>query len=215
MSSPAMELRTIEPRWRNELCIVIATGPSLTIEVAEYIAQHRNGNRCIAINSAYERAAHADICYACDAKWWIAYRGAEGFAGERWSSHHPTGDRKIEVAERYGINLVAGYRQNSFSMKPDTIHYGSNSGFQAVNLAILLGAKPIILVGFDMRKVDGKRHYFGDYKFGLRNGDLYQSWAQIFETAAKSLPPEVQIINATPGSALTCFPMRRLEDVLA
>lgn len=210
-----MELRTIAPIWRNEPCIVAATGPSLTVEVVDYIRQRKEGKHCIAINTAYQRMIYADILWACDARWWEAYHGARDFAGERWSSHHVTGDDKARIAARYNVNLVAGYRSETFSLKPDVIHYGRNGGFQAVNLAILLGAKPIVLVGFDMRKVDGKRHFFGDYKSGLANGELYQEWVRIFTNAAKRLPAEIEIINATPGSALTCFPMKRLEDVIA
>jgi hypothetical protein len=39
-------------------------------------------------------------------------------------------------------------------------------------------------------------------------------WIRNFERAAKLLPEGIRIINATPDSALTCFPTMPLEEAL-
>jgi hypothetical protein len=195
--------------------IVAATGPSLSPEVAEACA----GRKVLAVNDAYRLFPWAEVLYACDAAWWNVHHGCPGFAGEKWSSHGAAGrikhNDKSAVAEKYGLKLVAGRDGDGFSFEPDVIHYGSNSGFQAINLALLMGARRIILVGFDMGCTNGRRHFFGDHPPGLRNATSYQNFIRALERAAKLLPPGIEILNATPGSALRCFPMVTLNDALA
>ena len=156
--------------------------------------------------------------YACDSKWWDCHQGCADFKGEKWSSHNydkkRIRDDKSRIQNTYGINLVSGTDGIGFSADPEVIHYGSNSGFQALNLALLFGGDPIILVGFDMRVVEGKRHFFGDHPPGLSNTTTYQNFVAHFDRAMKKSPTAAKILNATPGSALTCFPMVDPYDVL-
>lgn len=197
-----LRVERLEPRWQGQCVIVAATGPSLTPEVAEAC----RGDLIIAVNDAYKLLPFADVLYACDAAWWDVHKGASGFPGEKWSSHRAGGNDKTQQQQRYGLRLVAGDGKPFFSTDPALIHYGGNSGFQAVNLAIHFGAARIVLVGFDMRDVKGKRHFFGDHPKGLRTSTAYTSFIRSFENAAKKLAPGVEIVNATPGSALKCFP---------
>lgn len=189
--------------------IVAATGPSLTQEVAGAL-QNRT---VLAINDAWRLIPWAEVLYACDEAWWNVHNGCSDFKGEKWSSHGDGHNEKMACAERFGLNLVRGDHHDTFSLNPEKIHYGSNSGFQGINLAILFGAKRVVLVGFDMR-VNGKRHFFGDHPAGLSNQTDYTTWVPQFANAAKKLTG-VEIVNATPGSALTCFKMMGLDDALS
>jgi hypothetical protein len=69
----------------------------------------------------------------------------------------------------------------------------------------------VVLVGFDMHGT----HFFGTHPSPLRNTGNFSGFIQRFERAAKSLPYGVEIINATPGSALTCFERLSLVEALA
>lgn len=94
-----------------------------------------------------------------------------------------------------------------------TIGGGGNGGFQSVNLAVQLGAKKIILLGFDMHGT----HFHGDHSGGLRNpGEaLFKTWRDCFDRAAPVLKSwGVDVINATPGSALECFQKMELCEAL-
>jgi hypothetical protein len=204
-------LEAVPRRWDGQTVIVAAPGPSLTEDVAEQC----KGVRTIVVNDAWRRLPWADVLYACDRAWWQHHQGAAGFKGEKWSTHDDANNGKIEVAEAYGVRLVAGAAREGFSTDPTVIHYGSNGGFQAVNLGILMGAARVVLVGFDMRVVDGMSHFFGDHPAPLRTRTGFSGFIPPFERAAKSLPPGVEIVNATPGSALTCFPMMGLDDALS
>jgi hypothetical protein len=218
-------IKRIDPVWADEPCIVAASGPSLTTEVAQKVrfARWLNGWRVIAVNDAYKAIPRADVLYACDNIWWAQHKKCEGFYGEKWSSHEVDkfskevhGNDKLKVAEEYGVNLVRGQDGDEFSFDPEFIRYGSNSGFQGINLALLFGCTRIVLVGFDMRYVGGQAHFFGNHPPGLpqiRDQD-YQRFAIRFERAKKKLPAHINIVNATPGSALTCFPMMPLDEAL-
>lgn len=172
----------------------------------------------VVVNDAYRLVPHAQMLYACDAAWWHHHRGALDFLGERWSSNGlPARVRhndKSDCAALWGLRLIYGKDGEGFSLEPDCIHYGGNSGFQAVNLAILMGARNIILAGFDMHMENG-RHFFGDHPKPLRNLRNFSKCIAAFDRAAKTLPPQIQIRNATPGSALRCFPEVDLHDALS
>lgn len=169
----------------------------------------------VAVQDACRLMPWADVLYGCDRRWWELHGGAPDFQGERWASLGTTTNDNEAIADKYGVRLVAGESGNTFSTDPAVIRYGSNSGFQAVNLALLFGARRIVLVGFDMRLVDGRRHFFGDHPRPLINTPSYQPFVTAFERAARKLPPHVEILNATPGSALTCFPKVTLNEALA
>ena len=148
-----------------------------------------------------------------------SHGGAPGFAGERWSTHDTDCNDKLATAQKYGLHLVLGRDGAEFSADPSVLTYGSpaHSGFQAVGLALLKGCTRIALVGFDLRVVSGRSHFFGDHPQPLRtNSDAdFRRFTQSFERAAKLLPAGVEIINCTAGSALRCFPMVDLETALA
>lgn len=123
-----------------------------------------------------------------------------------------------EVMEKYGLTVIPGEWKQTFSIDPTHIHFGhhgaGNSGFQATNIAILFGATRIILCGFDMREVAGKKHFFGSHPKHLNPNQNFGAWRRGFAEAAKALPSHIEIINATPESALTCFKFMDLREAL-
>lgn len=202
-----------------------ATGPSLTPDVISRARYYRIAFkwRVIAVNDAYRVMPFADAMYACDNHWWLNVpRDFSGFSGEMWTSHeeivHPHevhGNDAREVVKKFpNVRTVYGRDGSEFSLDPNFIRYGHTSGFQAINLALLKGCRKIVLVGFDSRHVDGKTHFFGDHPKGIHttSNDGYAQHVQHFNRAAICLPNGVTIINATPGSAIKCFPMMSLED---
>jgi SAM-dependent methyltransferase len=204
----------VEPRW--ESCVVAASGPSLTPEVVEAC----KGQNVLTVSNAYELFPNANVFYSGDARWFEIHSKLADLQGEIWSTYDPSRkaeENKENVAERYGINLIGVRYDEAFSLDPSYVNSGNNSGFAGLNLAILMGAKRIVLVGFDMRHVDGKKHFFGDHPSPLRNSPpkVFPAWIEIFTKAAKTLPADIKVVNATPDSALQCFPAWGLEAALA
>lgn len=206
-----MKLVVADRRWDGKRCIVAASGPSLNSQVAAVC----NGEIVIAVNDAHQIFPNAEILYACDASWWEVNKDVlKEFSGERWTTHSlsPKNDKR-NLSNLELFNIIEGKAGPGFSKNPSFVHYGNNSGFQAVNLAILFGAKEIILVGFDMRVVNNNSHFFGNHKTPLRDTHSFLVWINEFTNASKNLG-DVSIINATPGSAMRCFPMMPLEEAL-
>jgi hypothetical protein len=203
--------------------VVAATGPSLTAETAELV--RASGLPVVAVNDAWRRLPQAEVLYASDLRWWNYHKGCPGFRGERWSTHTPEhrrgGNDKSEIGPKYGLHLIDGRDGDGFSFRPDRLHHGGNSGFAAVNMAILLSSAmapepqpvEIVMVGFDMHRTNG-RHFFGDHPTNLANTSSYLTFIRNFDRAARLLPKTVRIVNATPGSALRCFPIVKPGKVL-
>jgi hypothetical protein len=166
----------------------------------------------LAISDAYRLLPFADALYSCDSRWWELHKGCPNFEGEKWSSHGGIRQNdKLATAERFGLDLVAGQDGDRFSIDPEVIHYGGNSGFQGVNLALLRGAARLVLIGFDMQGT----HFFGRHPSPLRNTDSFANFIAAFDRAAKFLPAGVEVVNATPTSALKCFKRQSLDDALS
>lgn len=204
-------LQRISKRW-HRLCVVAAPGPSLTEATADRCA----GLPTIAVNDAWRRVPFAEVLYAADAQWWDHHDGCRDFDGERWSTHGLPNNDKRPQAERYGLSLVRGDEGEGFSLDPVRLHYGSNSGFQAINLALhmLGGEGTILLIGFDMRVVEGRRHFFGNHPPAMHRETDYGTWFAEFDMASQRLPATLRVINCTPGSALPSFPRQDLEAAL-
>jgi hypothetical protein len=165
----------------------------------------RGKARVIAVNNCYQIAPWADLLYACDQRWWDHYR--PDFAGIKVTISQ-------SAAKSYGLHLLRSENKAGFSLKWPKVHEGSNSGFQAVNLAILLGAKKIVLLGYDM---GGSGHWHGYHGGNLRNPDetQFRRWRGAFQDAVTDIEHAgVEVINCTRDTALTCFPRANLEDVL-
>lgn len=90
-----------------------------------------------------------------------------------------------------------------------------NSGAAAIELAADMGAKRIILLGYDCQHTGGKRHWHGDHPKGAGSGNAgnIAKWPAIFNRLARSLKG-VEVINCTRETALTCFPRASLEGAL-
>lgn len=94
------------------------------------------------------------------------------------------------------------------------IRNGRSSGHASVGLAVACGGARIILLGFDMREVDGRTHHHDEYR-----QDAPDRFAKLFIPSFRgwnesALKASVTILNATPGSALKEFPMIDLDEVL-
>jgi len=151
----------------------------------------------------------ADYLYACDKAWWQKHIQAvkRGFKGKLFTQY--SNAKEQEYARENGIEALSG--AHSAGLGRDQLHYGSNSGYQAINLAFLLGATTINLLGYDMGKTGGKNHWFGNHPNGLTNGN-YESFIPRFDSLAKDLAAEgVDVINYTRTTKLTQFKRGNLD----
>lgn len=170
----------------------------------------------IAVNDAWRLCPEADYLYGCDPHWWEVHGEAtQAFAGERWTQRQQ-GDkdpREAAVAKRFGLNVIDG--EDKPGLGRARIHYGGNSGYQAMNLAFLWGARCILMLGFDMHKSE-KAHFFGDHPGRLNAQTNYAQFLPYFEPLARDLKEAgVRVINCTRVTALKCFERATVEDLRA
>jgi len=194
--------------------VCIASGPSLT---AADCKATEGAAEVIAVNDSWRLAPHADHLYACDARWWQTHgeQVVREFRGKRWTHQNlDCADKEqTDAAAKFGIELVVGKAGNGLG--DPVMHFGDNSGYQAINLAYLWGANRIILLGYDMQRTGGKSHFFGDHPPGLNVGSDYSDWCRKFDKLADDLKAKgVEVINCSRDTALQCFPRMPLADVL-
>lgn len=193
--------------WRGQTAVIAASGPSLSHE--DLVAAQIRGARIITTNTSYTLAPWADVYYACDMLWWKT-NIAKIPATDRnrcW-----TQDRAS--AERWQLNWVRQSARPGLGTKD--LHVNGNSAFGAINLAYLFGARRILLLGCDMREVNGKKHWHADHPKPCVQNMPFKEWLFKSVALARDLKAAgCEVINCTPGSALTVWPMSTIEKELA
>lgn len=163
----------------------------------------------LAVNTTYKRFPYADALYAGDFLWWKSNHKEvfTTFKGEKWTQDHTS-------AERYGVNRIKGV--NKSGLGTQFLHINGNSGFQAINLAYLFGARRILLIGFDMKLgPKGEKHWHPDHPAPMVQGQTFGEWMHKGAVLAKDLlAAGCDVVNCTPGSAMSCFRMGELEKEL-
>lgn len=188
--------------WPGATVVCLGGGPSL--EPADVAYAHGRA-RVIAINDAWRLAPWADLLYACDAKWWRWHDGVPAFTGLKVT---------LEKPEYPGIKRLAQGAERGFEAAPTRLATGRNSGYQALHLAVHLGARRVLLLGYDMRLVDGRSHWFGAHPVATKP-EVYDRMIPCFESLIAPLAARgVAVVNCTPASALACFPMAPLRQAL-
>lgn len=194
--------------WEGLPAVVIASGPSLTVEDVEHC---RGKAKVVVVNDNYKLAPWADVLYAADRAWWAHHLPSMEFAGERWTSAR-------FAVDAYGIVKVPveSSGRRGFSFKPASIHGGGgNSGFQALNVALLRGANPICLLGFDMQATDGKKHWFGCHPGALNRYQHFARWVkEINYAAAGAAKAGIRIVNCSRSTAITAYERAPIQEVV-
>lgn len=194
--------------WRDHTAVVVASGPSLTDEQITLI--EHSVVFTIAVNNSYAKLRHPDVVYACDYLWWkLNHMKAKQNIPRRqmW-----TQDRA--AAEQFQLSHIQWEGKDGLGKRG--LRVNGNSGAGAINLAYHFGARRILLVGMDMKPgPNGEKHWHPDHPKPLVQGQQFEEWRKKMGVLAADLKTEgVTVVNCTPGSALTCFPMGDLEQEL-
>lgn len=196
-----MEPWTIPRLWPGRTVAVLASGPSMTAGVADQV--RAAGIPAIAVNNTRELAPWADLIYACDEAWWAKYPSALAMPG-----------LKVTMGGVRGVHRIGNAGSDIYTDDPSSVTTYGNGGAQAIQIAAKAGAARILLAGFDMRG----SHWHGEHQAPLRNSTVasFERWLLLFPKLASALAARgVEVINCTPGSALTCWPIMTMEEALA
>ena len=194
---------SVPKMWEGETVAILASGPSMSQEVADEVA--RRELRTIAINTTFQLAPWADILYACDSQWWERHwKHARGFGGLKVTIEPSALKPELLTLKN---NTIGGF--TGFDPNPDSLKSGQSSGYQAICIAAHTGTRRIELHGFDMRSIENRHHWHGVHPSPLRNHgeSQYAKWIKNFETLVPEMKKRgIEVVNCTPGSALKCFP---------
>lgn len=196
--------------WLGETIVCLGTGPSLTLEDVGFV---RDRARVIAVNDAYRWAPWADVLYACDEKWWKWQfrerpKMIAGFTGLKFALQgHPS--RWVP-----GVQVLKNTGEQGLEHEATGLRNGRNSGYQAINLAVHLGAAKIVLLGYDMGYGEkGATHFFGAHPD--RTKPPFTSCRRNFPTLVEPLHSlQIEIVNCSRATTLKCFRRSTLASTI-
>ena len=213
--------------WRGQRCFIVGGGPSLKA----FDFGRLRGERVIAINKAFIDVPFADIMFAMDRP--LLDLITTGKIDEDYRTKNPGGparDYRQAFASFWGVKLWLDLSNYSYpagvysipsagdigwtrSLR-EGLYHGQNSGYGALNLALVLGADPIYLLGYDCSTGPaGEKNYHNGYPSGT-NPDALNIFKRAFEEGAAMLEGGHRIINLNSASALRCFKFGDVDEVL-
>ena len=218
--------------WSGQSCLIVGGGPSL---------RGFNFRRCerncppgkwgtIAINKAGE-CFLPDLWYGSDSVFWRKKADPRHFEFHRTSNgrfprvwvdtgeKHP-GEDKVDVVVPCAAPPGTPNRHAALAWGrslAEGVGAGGNSGFAALNLADVLGAETIYLLGFDLRGENGKtaNWHEGYGPKEVANASIYDRFLESFRWAASQVRARVVVLEVRPGdSRLDCWPKIPAGEVL-
>jgi hypothetical protein len=205
--------------WSGKPCVIVGGGPSLKDFDFGLL---NNGILSIGINRAFERFEPTMIFSMDKMKWftWLL----EGRYGEEakekflaskalkvllltYQPEVPEYIYVVPVLQNYKVGMT-GF---SFNLE-DGVAHGNNSGFGALNLACLLDASPIYLLGYDMRNDNGRTHWHDGHPKKEKDESI-PKLAHNFERWADEINKRWKVINLNPYSGLRCFEFGNRDEI--
>lgn len=186
------------PEWAGETAFIMGGGSS----VAEQPVELLKGRRLIVINSSYQRAPWADFLLWCDSRWWFARcdEVSRMFKG-RIVTSWPSEDSRLLVMKRANPPLTRD---------PAILPMRHTSTTSAIQLAVHLGAKRIVLLGIDQ----GGSHHHVPHPWPLKPNAYHHQSEELAGIAPQLSAWGIDVVNASPTSTLTCWPRQPFEETL-
>lgn len=197
---------TPTPVWRGSDVFIIGGGPSLQ----SFDWRKLRGKHTIGCNAAFRLGKDTcRLCFFSDGHWFYRMEQELSFFEGRLVTHSP------EISSDHPwISVVA---RKEIGLHKDAVGFGGNSGCSAINLALLMGAQRVFLLGFDMRLGSSGRMNWHNVSVEPSNPDVFPKFQEGFEAIARDLPtvfPGCSIVNLTDSSELSVFPKQPINSIL-
>lgn len=196
----------IPPIWEGNTAYIIGGGPSIN----DMDLNPLRDKRTIGVNVAFRYFPWVDIIYFGDCSLYAEIKDdLRKYCGLKLSSCGRVPEKGWPGVKRLLRGKPAGI-DSSFRNK---ISWNGNSGASAINIAYWLGAKRIVLVGFDMSRTKEAKNFHQDYPRESPTFAPFKRYLKKFPTiAADAKALGVEILNASPVSTIEEFPKVNLED---
>ncbi|NCD07760.1 MAG: DUF115 domain-containing protein [Spirochaetia bacterium] len=196
----------MEQSNQNETAVIIGGGPSVKDINLDLIKD----KFVIGTNAAFYFGDWVDVCFFIDCRFHRDNEEALNKFPNRIITTCSTLKNKKGIEHYNKCEKCAICYHKDKLAQPEK---GKNTGATAINLAIRLGKKRIILIGYDMQVVNGQHNYHNYHKHRPRD-NIYDVFLPHFEKISKSLPKDVEVINANLKSALPYFKKQKIEDII-
>lgn len=221
---------TVPPLWKGSRCFIIGGGPSITeqFNIPEKVVQSvYSGGSCevyapymkaihnehvIGINMAFKLGSWIDILFFGDGtlfkrktKEMLDFKGLRIGCDTNIITHNG----KVKVLNR-------SKKKGGITYNPTQVCWNFNSGGAAINLAVHLGVKQIILLGYDMKLDEDKNQHWHKIYHGDKetvNG-VFHEHNKCFQYIVDDLKDDIEIINCSPNSNIKEFPKKHIKEVL-
>jgi hypothetical protein len=200
--------------WPGSTIVCVGSGPSLTKADCRRLRDADPPVRVIAVNDAIDYVPWADVLFAGDASWWTRRR-------ETPDTQLPALKFALQwtaLAARPSVHVLNYTGQLGIEDQPTAVRTGRHSGYAAINVAVHLGARRIILLGYDLQpSATGANHVFGDHPGREGRALNYDAWLAAYQGLTDALASRgVAVINATRKTALAAeiVPRQTLAQLL-
>jgi hypothetical protein len=112
-----------------------------------------------------------------------------------------------------GMNYFLRGKPGGIESREQYIAWNGNAGMSAINFAYHLGVKRVVLLGYDMQRVNGQPNWHKDHPAPQKN-PYFRFLRKAPNIKADAARLGLEIVNCTPGSALTQWPIMSLEEYL-
>jgi len=205
--------------WKGHRAFIIGGGPSLK----GFDWKLLRNEKTIGINKAII-AFEPDVLFSMDKLFWSVVYPNLGII-PRCTKIYLDGNiipKCSPKITKLGIIKYLRYKESpkfSKSLK-DGLSSEVDSGYAALNLALLLGADPIYLLGYDMKLNKNSEQIWwhdGYKKYFLKNAiENYKKRIFAYEKYAKPIIDDyfkVKVINLNINSNIKCFPFAKREEI--
>lgn len=215
--------------WKGYPAVILGGGPSLGPLIPR-LKEFPTETRFVGVNQSWRiKDPRPTVVYAIDAQ--VLDAGENDYREEWYSAsqiritHHSNRLKKF-WRNTFWIHQVShttwGTRIGDGEQKeepPEGVISGNNSGMCALNLATILGASPIILLGFDGMRKGEPMHYHQDYQGRKEHWipkDPVAHWENKWKRLWEKVAPLVDsvIYNANRESLLDVFPKVSFEEAV-
>ena len=199
-----MDFSIPEPVWQGQDAYIIGGGPSLT-DFEWDLLKNLNTIGC---NDAYMLGkAFCKICVFGDSKWYYKHLNSlAGYDGKVYGAE-PALNGKMP-------DWIQPLRRFAKGLHTDGVGWNGNTGMVALNLAILLGASRIYLLGFDMKRTK-ERSNWHENNLDKNPDSVYKKfldWSKYVKQDWDSKFSHIEIFNITDDSDLDIFPKISVEN---
>lgn len=203
------------PQWSDKPVALIGGGASIKgVDLSSLADAHT-----IAVKGTMFDYPWAEMAFGLDSidlgRWWRNLNDARmpvwwAVDPRRWRDPtHKFFPRQLRLIRRQTSQFL--------SNDPSIISSGGTSGFGALNVAYLKGARLVVLFGYDYSAVNGEWHANGAHydPNHFYNPVKWEEWAATFGNVVSQLSEKgVEVVNASPRSGISAFPKVSIEEGL-